>query len=180
MEGESGAQRARDIVIGAVLATLLLAVGLGVGYVLSNRAGAPEVLVLPTRMASPTTAALVPTLTPTVEGESSPAVNVQTTLVVSPTVTIGESATPMPTLPPDEIVRFRTQVDGILAYVGPSDQVGVMGALALDQEVLVAGRSADGVWWLVCCVETAPAWVKLENGNMLLISGDIGTVEVVQ
>lgn len=177
MTGDTGSQRTRDIVVGALLATVLLAMGLGLGYLVSNRNSAPEVVVLPTRMVPATTVPIAPTLTPTPEGQATTTTVAETPLVAAPTQ---ESPTPMPTLPPDEIVRFRAQADGIMAHAGPSDEVGVVGALTLNQEVLVAGRSADGIWWLVCCVGPTPAWVKLENGNLLLISGDVGKVDVVQ
>lgn len=178
MTGDTGSQRTRDIIIGAVLATVLLAMGLGLGYLVSNRNSTPEVVVLPTRMVPATTVALVPTLTPTLEGQPTATAPVaDTPLVAEPPQ---ETNTPLPTLPPDEIVRFRAQIDGIIAHAGPSDEVGVVGALTMNQEVLVAGRSADGIWWLVCCVSTTPAWVKLENGNLILISGDIGKVDVIQ
>lgn len=176
MTGDTGSQRTRDIVVGAILATVLLAMGLGLGY-LVTRDNTPAVVVLPTRMVPATAVAIVPTLTPTPEGQPTPAPVADTPLVVVPA---GDTPTPLPTLPPDEIVRFRAQVEGIIAHAGPSDEVGVVGGLSLNQEVLVAGRSADGVWWLVCCVGTTPAWVKLENGNLLLISGDIGKVDVIQ
>jgi hypothetical protein len=176
MTGDTGSQRTRDIVVGAILATVLLAMGLGLGY-LVTRESAPTVVVLPTRMVPATAVAIVPSLIPTPEGQATPVPVADTPLVAVPTQ---ETVTPLPTLPPDEIVRFRVQVDSIIAHAGPSDEVGVVGALTVNQEVLVAGRSADGIWWLVCCVSTTPAWVKLENGNLILISGDIGKVDVIQ
>jgi len=177
MPSDTGNQRTRDIVVGAILATVLLAMGLSLGYLVSNRDASPEVVVLPTRMVPATSVAIVPTLTPTPEGQATSAPVADTPLVAVPPQ---ETATPLSTLPPDEIVRFRAQVDGILAHAGPSDEVGIVGAITLNQEVLVAGRSADGIWWLVCCVSTTPAWVKLEAGNLILISGDIGKVDVIQ
>lgn len=177
MTGESS-QGTRYLIMGAILALVLILTGLGLGYLVANPAREPSVVVLPTRI-EPTLPPVptVPTLTATPEGQATPAPALETPLAGEP---IFDTATPLPTLPPDEIVRFRTQIDSVLAYAGPSDQVGVVGQLTRDQEVLVAGRSADGVWWLVCCVSATPAWVKLENGNLLLISGDIGTVDVIQ
>jgi hypothetical protein len=176
MTGESN-QGTRYIVMGAILALVLILTGLGLGYLVANPNREPSVVVLPTRIEPTLPPVTVPTLTPTSEGQPTPAPAAETPLVAEPVL---DTATPMPTLPPDEIVRFRTQIDSVLAYAGPSDQVGVVGQLTRDQEVLVAGRSADGIWWLVCCISTTPAWVKLENGNLLLISGDIGTVDVIQ
>lgn len=180
MTTNDGGQDTRNILIGAILALILLSIGLTLGYFVFARPEQPQVVILPTRI-NPTIPPL-PTLTPTgtvAEGETPPTATAPEQLVL-PSAPPADTATPMPTLLPDEVVRFRAQVDNIPVYAGPSNQVGQVGGILINQEVLVAGRSTDGVWWLVCCVADRPGWVQLANGNLILISGDIATVDVIQ
>jgi hypothetical protein len=55
----------------------------------------------------------------------------------------------------------------------------VVGTAAQSDEFVLSGRSADGAWWQVCCVNGAAAWVRAEYVAATLTADERKTIGVV-
>lgn len=165
--------------LGGLLGVLLLAVGLIGGYLFATgggtRAPEDEGFVLP-----PTRTLGVPIVTP--RATFTPLLPTETAPAASPTgeVATNPTATPGIVVPSNgEYVTFVVQAERVDAFQGPGAAYPLVGSAPQGTTLLVAGRTGDGLWWLVCCVAEQSGWVPLQEGNLLL-QGDVNQVDVIE
>ncbi|MBA3531446.1 MAG: hypothetical protein H0T73_05940 [Ardenticatenales bacterium] len=157
---------------------LIVAMGSVLGWVIAGGlgreelAGAPSVEegvppLLPSRTPKPTFTA-IPTstfsaLAPTAEAPllPSPPPGVAVTLEAPPNA-----------------VLFQVQIEEIPVYRGPGITYPRLGLAPRGTTLLVAGRTPDGGWWLVCCVDSQSGWMELKDQNVL-VQGDVALVDVI-
>jgi hypothetical protein len=72
----------------------------------------------------------------------------------------------------------RAVVNGPLVNVrrGPGTDYEIVAEVERGAEFDIIGRTADGAWWLVCCVDGANAWIIADFVDTL---GDVDAVPVV-
>ena len=171
----SGIYWGRGRLFGAVLMAALLLSGCGL------LAGGDE----PAPTATPESPrAVVPTFTPTPVGEQ--AAPVEPTATSTPqviTVDVAAPADAAATAPAEEPAadaatatpapqpRLTVQQDLVNVRLGPGTSYGLAGTANNGDAYDVKGKSADGQWWLVCCVNGKDAWVfgelaSVENGDL--------------
>lgn len=169
-------QTARLIFLGVVSALLLVMVGMGVGWLAAGGlgGGAPRAAVSsPARqpvppMGLPASPVAAFTPKPTFTPLPSPTALPVTTAPLTPTATVLEEG----------VVLFHVQAPTVELYQGPGAGYPALGSAAQSETLPVVGRTADGLWWMVCCVEGQPGWMALESGNVL-VEGDVARVNVL-
>lgn len=90
-------------------------------------------------------------------------------------------ATTVPTLTPSPTpvpVQFRVLSQDILFRSGPGTAYPPIAFARQGALLPVVGRTADGIWWQVCCMEQQAVWMELSDST-LLETGDVGTVPIL-
>lgn len=165
----------RLIFLGIVVAVVLIVVGAGVGWYVGGGSLRPVISASGEVAPPPSEAGFVlPTPKPTFTALPSPSA----TGVLTPTQAATLVPTPVDT-PVGGYVRFTVQVPLVTLYQGPGNGYPFLGAVNQGTTLLVAGRTPDGSWWLVCCMENQSGWIPLENNNVL-VEGDAGAVDVLE
>ncbi|MBA3532907.1 MAG: hypothetical protein H0T73_13370 [Ardenticatenales bacterium] len=182
----------RDFPMGfyMIIGACLMALGIAAGVLLSFVDGeesrpttqpGEEALALPEVQSTPT---INPRLKPTFTAVAT------VTFTPGPPVPTEPTAAPAPSAPSEtpvslpetnaedtHSVRFRVQVTELTLYHGPGDWYEKQGTVPFGTPLVVSGRTADGVWWLVCCMEGRNGWMKLEAGNVFA-EGDVNALYI--
>lgn len=173
------------IIVGAVAAVLLVFVGAVVGMLLTqngdlwrndsaelqewetiweeDEVGVPVLLI---------TATLTPYSTIAVSDTSALAEPAASDPLARVTVTPTPAASPTP-VP----VLFQVNGDEVYFRDGPGTSYPSVARAGRDAVLPVTGRTADGSWWQICCLDNKQLWMPLEG--VLLLSGDVGSVPIL-
>ena len=73
------------------------------------------------------------------------------------------SNTPAPTVPPTATPFVAVNGATINGRRGPGTGFELIGQAKQGQQLMILGKSADGGWWLVCCISNQPAWVAADG-----------------
>lgn len=166
------------LLVGAVL---LIVVGAFTGIWLAQRSAEPEYLIAPADFDS----AFAPpdaTIRPTFTLLPSTPLTTPVLRVMTPTFeAISTPRQPVPIqgtpIPDPSVVMFQVVVSEILFYPGPGTAYSPI-AIARNGAMLpVVSRTADGLWWQVCCLDGNAVWMPLD-GRTILASGDANLVPI--
>jgi hypothetical protein len=197
LAARANTRRGRLFVMPVLLAALLILSGCGILFGTQENDQPPAEDVADRQ--------LVPTFTPTPEGaepvvEAPPAeapaaqepLNTPTPLPIDEPEPeeISEidepepEPTPEPPTPTSAPSLF-VNIDAANLRNGPGTNYGLAGAATLNQEFEVVGRSPDGGWWQVCCVNGQQAWifgdlVRTENVEGVPVAQNIPAPPVAQ
>ncbi|MBA3533846.1 MAG: hypothetical protein H0T73_18160, partial [Ardenticatenales bacterium] len=120
--------------------------------------------------------------TPSVAPRASASASASPTLrMATETALPSASPTPSPTVSPTpgpNYMRFHTQAAEIPLFQGPGSFYPRQGVAPPESTLLVVGRTGDGVWWMVCCVEGKSGWLRYDP-KLLLADGDITLVAIM-
>ncbi len=185
----SGNHWGRAPLAGALLMAALLLSGCGL------LAGGDE----PAPTATPESPRIVvPTFTPTPVVEQT--VQVDPTATATPQVITVDAAPPVEaaataapaeeqaadaaTATPAPQPRLTVQQDLVNVRLGPGTSYGLAGTANKGDAYDVKGKSADGQWWLVCCINGKEAWVfgelaSVENGDLAQVAEAPAAPQVV-
>ncbi len=83
-----------------------------------------------------------------------------------------EVVTPAPGIAQPQVVSDQD----VSVYAGPGQGFGKIGLLKANEVKKLLGRTADGSWLQICCVNGDPVWVA---ANLVQVQGDIAKVPVV-
>ena len=119
----------------------------------------PAVAAVPTDTPAPPTATVAPTDTPT-----SP-----------PTDTPTPAGTPTPTPTPAPVAFLQPTEDGVNVRKGPGSAYGKLGLASRSDTLGVFGKSEDGAWYQVCCLNGASGWIAAQFAQL---SGNAAAVPV--
>lgn len=173
--------------IGGALAVLLLAVGGVAGWFIAGNSFRSD----PDNLGPGAAAPPPQVVEPTVSVERTP----KPTFTPPPSLPTLEVDAPIPTptpaqppgaipryetrIPPaDDIVLFRVTLPEIVLRAGPGAGFDVVATAVEESTLLVVGRTSDGTWWRVCCIEDDSAWLEL-SGENVVAEGDVASVPVV-
>ena len=137
----------------------------------------------PTQVAAPTATALPPTVAPTATREQPASATTVPAAVPAPTDTPPPTDTPEPTATPEPTPTETPAAPYVVASKaanlrsGPGTNYPVVGSAAAGKQYEITGRSPDGAWLEVCCVNGKPVWVAR---SVVAVSGDVDTVAVAQ
>ncbi|MCX6046099.1 MAG: SH3 domain-containing protein [Chloroflexi bacterium] len=128
--------------------------------------GTPGVIIIPPGMdpskvipASPTPTPVPPTLMP---GETRvPGQQPASPLILVPTATPLPTFTPTPTLTPTPFIAVDSGVVSLRG--GPGVQYPLVAQLGPNLAVALTGRTPDGAWYQICCVNGASVWVAANH-----------------
>ncbi len=141
---------------------------------------------------------LLPTFTPTAEGqaptaveaapteavvaEAQPAAPVETEpAAVETPVAAEEAPTPEPTPEPPTATpaaKLTVNISDANVRNGPGTQYGLAGAVTQGQTFDIVGKNPEGTWWLFCCVNGQQSWifgelVSTENAGNVAVAESI-------
>ncbi len=144
----------------------------------------------------------IPTFTPTVPQssvapesvaapENAAATQPESNVAAQSVAPVGEAVAPAPTSTagfggPVDPPQLSVQVQPALGVIntqlvnarsGPSTDFGVVMILGLGENYDITGKSADGTWWRVCCVEGQEVWV---SRDLLDATGNTESLPVAQ
>ncbi len=120
----------------------------------------PAATAVPTATPVPPTATPVPTDTPTPLPTETP----------TPEGTATSTPTPAPA------ALLQPAQDGVNVRKGPGSSYGKLGTVSRSDTLSVFGKSEDGAWYQVCCINTAQGWVAAQFAQL---NGDAAAVPVV-
>lgn len=166
------------LLVGAVF---LIVVGTFTGIWLAGQNSQPDYIIAPSNddtAFAPSVATIRPTFT------TLPSTPLTTPVLRVMTPTFQAIATPRQPVPiqgtpvPDPAaVIFQVAVAEIYFYAGPGTAYSPI-AIARNGAMLpVVSRTADGLWWQVCCLDGNPVWMPLD-GKTILASGDANLVPI--
>lgn len=163
----------RTQLVGAALAAAMLLGGCGL------LAGGDEPAPTPT---AESPRAVVPTFTPTPVVEQQAAPPEPTATATPQTITVDAAPPPAATTAPVEEAaaaptataapqpRLTVKQDLVNLRLGPGTSYGLAGTANNGDTYDIKGKSADGQWWLICCINGKDAWIfgelaTVENGD---------------
>lgn len=156
-----------------VAALLIVGMGSVLGWLVASQATSSEV---PVEMAE---APLPPTRTPKPTFTALPASPTLEAVLPAPEASPTPSPEAPPVItPPANAALFVVQAETVPVYQGPAPTYPRLGEAPRHSTLLIAGRTPDGSWWLVCCVAEQSGWVALD-GAALRVEGDVGLVDVI-
>lgn len=168
-----------------IIALALILIGLLLGFVFADNPDFFRVAGEEEKQSSPTVVILPPTWTPKptftllVTPPITTSATVSATLVLSSPVPTETVVTVESREVLTEVVQFRVQAEQILLYEGPGSAYPAIAFAEQDAAFPVIGRTSDGQWWQVCCLEEdQPVWLFL-NRDVSLESGDANTVPIL-
>lgn len=141
---------------------------------------------VPTATFAPRT--LVPTFTPTTEGQQ-PTPVPPAAAPVEPVAPPTDTPTPEPqataTPTPEPKSRVFVNIDVANVRTGPGIEYGLAGSVNRDQELEAIGKNQDGTWWQVCCVNGQQVWifadiVRTENTDTVAVAQNIPAPPPIQ
>ncbi len=142
--------------------------------------GTPGVIIIPPGMdpskvipASPTETPVPPTPLPG-ETPSAPGQQPASPLILVPTATPLPTFTPTPTLTPTPFIAVDSGVASLRG--GPGVQYPLIAQLGPNLPVALTGRTPDGAWYQICCVNGASVWVA---ANHVQVYNDPNSVVLV-
>ncbi|MEX1019486.1 MAG: SH3 domain-containing protein [Litorilinea sp.] len=163
----------RWIILPILAAAMMLLAGCGIIFGTQEDAPVADEAVDPERE-------LIPTFTPTPEGsqpvvENPPpaAQDTQAPLAtatplpaedVAPEETVPDEPEPEPPVVPEPPApepepSLFINIPAANLRLGPGTNYGLAGAATQDQQFEVIGRSPDGTWWQICCINGQQAWI---------------------
>jgi hypothetical protein len=166
------------LLVGAVL---LIVVGTFTGIWLAGRSSQPDYIIAPPEFDAafaPAVATIRPTFT------VAPATPLTTPVLRVMTPTFEAISTPRQPVPiqgtpiPDtNTVMFQVTVSEIYFYAGPGTAYSPIAVARNGAMLPVVSRTADGLWWQVCCLDGNAVWMPLD-GRTILASGDANLVPI--
>ena len=103
------------------------------------------------------------------------------TATSEPTATMAPTHTPLPTTIPTPTATSTPVAPYVVASKtvnlrsGPGTNYPAVGSASAGKRYEITGRSPDGAWFEICCVNNAPAWVAK---SVVTMGGDAGSVKV--
>lgn len=161
----------------STVALLLIAMVLlsGCSILFGGRNAEPE----PTEVAR----ALVPTFTPTPEGQA-PAESVVAQVdaapaqeqsvqeqaappaeEAAPAPTATPAPAPEPTATPEPQAQFVVSQEIVNVRQGPGTTYGIVGSVNSGTTLEIIGKNEQGDWWQICCVNGEPGWIFGQLGS---------------
>lgn len=154
----------------AFLATLLL-----LTLALAGCGGA-DPLPTPTPTKTPPPVAAAPTDTPTVT-PGPPTDTPTPTDTPEPTATATPEGTPTPAPTPTPVAFLQPTQDDVNTRKGPGATYGKIGQVTKADTLGVYGKSADGGWYKICCVNGQEAWISSQFAQL---SGSTAAIPVLE
>lgn len=124
---------------------------------MTPRLPSPTVTVAPTTV-TPPTATATPTVTVTPTRTLPP--------TVAPTALTSTAVAPTTVTPTAPLARVLVGPTNLRA--GPGSTFPVVAQAQAGDTFTVTGRSNDGTWWQICCVQDLPVWVA---ADLVSVSG---------
>lgn len=162
----------------ANLATVLIVIV--VISLVASGCGGQEVEATPTPTKTATPLPPAATDTPTAPTATSTPANTPTPIAAAPptdTPVPTPEGTPTPTSTPEPVAFGRPTEDDVNTRKGPGTNYGKVGQVYTSDNLGLIGKSQDGRWYKVCCVEGQEAWI---SGQFLNVSGDLAALPVVE
>jgi hypothetical protein len=178
-----GSRGIKEVVL-LVMAVMLVVVGAFLGVGMAQRTSQPDYIIALPDVATvfvPPAVTVRPTFTPLLATPAIPAL-VQGATSTPEAVATSLQPVPIqnsPTAAANDVtsVTFQVVVSEIYFYAGPGSAYPPI-AIAREGAVLpVVSRTADGLWWQVCCMDGVAVWLPLD-GKTILASGDANYVPV--
>ncbi len=138
--------------------------------------GGAEPLPTPTPTKTPIPMAAAATETPT----ATPGTPTETALPTDtpePTATATPEGTPTPEPTPTPVAFLQPTQDDVNTRKGPGATYGKIGQVTKADTLGVYGKSADGGWYKICCVNGQEAWISSQFAQL---SGDTAAIAVVE
>ncbi len=99
------------------------------------------------------------------------------TATATPADTPTPEGTPTPEPTPTPVAFLRPNQDDVNTRKGPGTNYGRVGQITRADTLGVYGKSADGGWYKICCVNGQEAWFASQFAQL---SGDIAAIPVVE
>ncbi|MCS6842924.1 MAG: DUF3048 C-terminal domain-containing protein [Caldilineales bacterium] len=138
----------------------------------------PTATPTPTKTPTPVAVAQAPTDTPTPPPPTPTPEPPTPTPTPEATPTPDATPTPEPPTPtPTPVASLRPTDDDINVRKGPGTGYGKIGQVTRADNLAVLGKSADGAWYKVCCINSQEGWIAAQFAQL---SGDVAAVPVVE
>jgi hypothetical protein len=137
--------------------------------------GGDEPLPTPTPTKTPVPVAAAATETPTAT-PAPPTEAPTATNTPEPTATPTLEGTPTPAPTPAPVAFLQPTQDDVNTRKGPATGYGKVGQVTKADTLGVYGKSADGGWYKICCVNGQEAWIASQFAQL---SGDTAAIAVV-
>ncbi len=161
----------RPIRIALLFAILLMALALA-------GCGGEEPLPTPTPTKTPLPlAASTPAPTNTPTATPAPTDTPEPTATPTPADTPTPEGTPTPEPTPEPVAFLQPNQDDVNTRKGPGTNYGRVGQVTRADTLGVYGKSADGGWYKICCVNGQEAWIANQFAQL---SGDTAAIAVVE
>lgn len=128
----------------------------------------------PTKTPIPAVAAATPAPTDT---PAPPTATPTATETPEPTASPTDEGTPTPAPTPTPAAFLQPTQDDVNTRKGPGAGYGKIGQVTKADTLGVYGKSADGGWYKVCCVNGQEAWISSQFAQL---SGDAAAIAVVE
>ncbi|MEI2688867.1 MAG: DUF3048 C-terminal domain-containing protein [Anaerolineae bacterium] len=135
---------------------------------------APLPTATPTKTPAPMAVAATPAPT---ETPAPPTETPTATASPEPTATATPEGTPTPEPTPTPVAFLQPSEDDVNTRKGPGTGYGKVGQVTKADSLGVYGKSADGGWYQVCCVNGQQAWIATQFAQL---SGDTAAIAVVE
>ena len=129
----------------------------------------------PTATVAKESSVLAPTATPEPTATSAPTDTQLPTATLAPTDTPLPTATPAPTATSTPAAPYVVASKTVNLRSGPGTNYPTVGSALAGKQYTITGRSPDGAWFEICCVNKAAAWVAK---SVVTLGGDAGSVKV--
>lgn len=171
--------KTRYAVLLGLLSLVLLTLGAFSGALLAQ-----QVAVRPVRLnGGGAVLAAAPAELPTVVASPKP------TFTPLPTQPVRYDLAPLPAAPTQDVndeagaavvnrLRFIVHADQVLFRDGPGTAYEPTARARNGAILPVSGRTADGLWWQICCLDGTPVWFQLD-ARSVRAEGDIATVPIL-
>ncbi len=120
---------------------------------------------------APTDTPAPPTATPTATDTPEP------TATPTPAETPTPEGTPTPEPTPTPVAFLQPSQDDVNTRKGPGTNYGRVGQVTRADTLGVYGKSADGGWYKICCVNGQDAWISAQFAQL---SGDTAAIAVIE
>ena len=157
-------ERRKPLMILGVLALSLLLAACGGDEPLPTATPTKTAIPVATNTPVATATPLPPTATPT------------DTVIPTDTPTATPEGTPTPTLTPTPVAFLSPTEDDVNTRKGPGTDYGKVGMVTQADNLGVYGKSADGKWYKICCVNGGEAWISSQFAKL---SGDTAAIAIV-
>ncbi len=94
-----------------------------------------------------------------------------------PTATPTPEGTPTPTPTAAPVAFVQPSQDDVNTRKGPGTSYGKVGQVTQADKLGVYGKSADGGWYKICCINSQEAWIAKDFAQL---SGDVAKIPVVE